>query len=98
LEQGVLGLILWVGFIVWVLTRAGPARSDSWFVGRRLAWTTCASYFAIGLIGTGLLTSIPQVCLLLLNVGWIAARRTEAAPAGQFVSSFESYSPAYKLT
>src|SRR6266436_7427632 len=76
LEQGVLGLGLWLAFISWLVTRPGLAKSDPWFYGNRLAWVTCAVYFGTGLIGTGLLTSIPQTCLLLLNVGWVAARQS----------------------
>lgn len=77
LEEGVLGLGIWVAFIIWLLTRPALARGDSWALGRRLAWVACALYFATGLIGTGLLTSIPHTCLLLLSTGWVAARRPE---------------------
>ncbi len=80
LEQGIVGLGLWIAFIIWLFTRQGGDPTDSWFLGRRLAWVTCASYFAAGLIGTGLLTSIPQTCLFLLSVGWVARQR-ERAPA-----------------
>jgi hypothetical protein len=80
LEQGLVGLGLWIVFIVWLLTRLGQGPADPWFLGRRLAWGTCAAYFATGLIGTGLLTSVPQTCLLLLNAGWIASRQWERAP------------------
>ena len=76
LELGVVGLGLWVAFIVWLLIQPGPSRSDPWFIGRRLAWVTCLVYFAFNLLGTGLLVSIPQTCLLLLNVGWVAARQS----------------------
>ena len=79
LEQGLIGLGLWIVFIAWVLTRRGLRESDPWFLGRRLAWATCAAYFATGLIGTGLLTSLPQTCLFLLNVGWVASRQLEMA-------------------
>src|SRR5260370_6993098 len=73
LEQGLVGLALWVAFIVWVLIRPQPSKSDSWFVGRRLAWVTCAVYFATGLIVTALFTSIPHTSLFLLTVGWFGA-------------------------
>ena len=73
LELGIPGLCLWVGFIVWVLTRRVAYRQDPWSFGRRVAWFTSAAYFASGLIGIGLLASIPQTCLLLLTTGWIAA-------------------------
>lgn len=76
LELGLVGLGLWVAFIVWLLIQPGPSRSDPWFIGRRLAWVTCFIYFAFNLVGTGLLVSIPQTCLLLLNVGWVAARQS----------------------
>jgi len=77
LEQGLIGLGLWIAFIVWLLTRRGVDPSDPWFLGRRLAWVTCAAYFATGLIGTGLLTSIPQTCLFLISVGWVASQPEE---------------------
>ena len=77
LEQGVLGLCLWVGFIVWLFTRRNVRRSDPWYVGRRVAWVTCAAFFATGMIGKGLLTSIPGTALMLLGAGWIAVRRPQ---------------------
>ncbi len=94
LEQGLVGLALWVAFIVWLMIRPQPARSDSWFVGRRLAWVTCAVYFATGLIGTGLLTSIPQTCLLLLSMGWVGAQQFEGVAEQRSVGeNLTQYSP-----
>jgi hypothetical protein len=78
LEQGIPGLCLWICFIAWVLTRKN-AEANKWRLGRQLGWFTCAAYFATGLIGTGLLTSIPQTCLLLLTAGWIAAPKPAKA-------------------
>jgi hypothetical protein len=75
LEQGVLGLCLWLAFIVWLFTRSHVRRSDPWYVGRRLTWVACAAFFATGMIGKGLLTSIPGTALMLLGAGWIAVRR-----------------------
>ena len=77
LEQGVLGLCLWAGFIVWLFTRRNVRRSDTWYVGRRLTWVACAAFFATGMIGKGLLTSIPGTALMLLGAGWIAVRRSQ---------------------
>jgi hypothetical protein len=80
LEQGIPGLCMWIAFLGWVFTRKGTSGRDPWKFGRRLAWFTCAGYFATGLIGTGLLTSIPQTCLLLATTGWIAVPKpVEAA-------------------
>ena len=74
LELGLVGLGLWVAFIVWLLMQPGPPPSDPWSIGRRLAWVVSLIYLGLSFAGTGLLTSIPQTCLLLLNVGWVAAR------------------------
>lgn len=80
LEQGVFGLCLWAAFIVWALTRAGWGRADPWLLGRRLIRIVCVAFFGTGLIGVGLLTSIPGTALLLLSVGWIAVRRPSSVP------------------
>lgn len=99
LEQGLVGLALWIAFIAWLLTRRGEGHADPWFLGRRLAWAACAAYFATGLIGTGLLTSLPQTCLFLLNVGWVASRQSERVTEERLVHtrSLNGYSPRYEL-
>jgi len=99
LEQGLIGLGLWIIFIAWVLTRRGGGASDPWFLGRRLAWTTCAAYFATGLIGTGLLTSLPQTCLFLLTVGWVASGQPERATEERFVPvrNLNRYTTSYEV-
>jgi hypothetical protein len=82
-EQGVIGLTLWVGFVIWFLTRYGSVfRKGPWATGRRLVW--CLSVFGLGtgLIGMGLLTAVPETALLLLGIGWTAtAMRQEAGEA-----------------
>jgi hypothetical protein len=91
LEQGITGLLIWIAFILWLLTRREEDPSDSWYLGRRLARTACAASFVTGLIGTGLLTSIPHTCFLLLLAGWVGARqpRTELAEAVPRYSSID---------
>lgn len=79
LEQGVIGLCLWLGFILWVFSRRTTHPRDPWYLGKRLLWFACASYFITGIIGKGLLTSIPGTALLLLSVGWVAVRQPRAA-------------------
>jgi hypothetical protein len=72
LEQGIPGLLVWMAFLCWVFTRQANPPGQAWFLARRLGWAWCVGAFATGLLGTGLLTSIPATALLLLTVGWIA--------------------------
>jgi hypothetical protein len=91
-EQGVIGLILWLSFIVWFLGRYSSVFAPGpWSTGRRMVW--CLSVFALvsGAIGQGMLTAVPQTAIFLLGIGWCAVpMRKEAierqpvgkAPAG----------------
>jgi O-Antigen ligase len=79
LEQGVIGLLIWVAFIFWALNRRNAFAKNSWQNGRRIAWTCCLCYFGTGLIGTGMLTAIPQSMLFLLLIGWIREPQLEDA-------------------
>ncbi len=72
IEEGIPGLFLWIAFIIWVLTRAAPQRSDPWFLGRRLAYVASLVFLGTGLIGLGLFTWIPGTALLLFLMGWVA--------------------------
>jgi hypothetical protein len=79
LEQGVVGLVFWIAFIMWIASRRNDASDESSKLGRRLAKTTCLVFFIGGVMGTGLLTSIPQTSLFLLLVGWVGARQAETS-------------------
>lgn len=76
LEEGIPGLMLWVAFIAWLLTRAAPRRSDPWFTGQWLARLYCFISFATAPLGTGMLSAIPQTSMLMLFSGWVAAPQT----------------------
>ena len=100
LEQGILGLVIWLAFIFWLLTRRDNWQThDPWHVGRRLAWCACASYFAASVVGTGMLTAVPFTSLLLLSAGWIGARQTEKVEERHFagIDDFHSYSMGSEL-
>ena len=77
LEEGVLGLAMWISFIVWMATRRRNAIGQP-SLGRRLGRFLTVGYFLMACLGTGLLTSVPQSMLLLLAAGWASAG-TEAA-------------------
>lgn len=86
LEQGLPGLLVWMAFIVWVLTRSLGPRGDAWHFPRLLARIACAMYLATGFIGVGLFTAIPFTVMLFLWMAWLAVpERHEAVdpvPAG----------------
>jgi hypothetical protein len=94
LEQGIIGLIIWVAFIIYLYTRGNRDPLDPWYLGKRLAWVSSALLFVIGLTGTGLLTSIPQSSLFLLLVGWVGARQpSTAAEVAPNVARVEAQTP-----
>jgi hypothetical protein len=80
LEQGWPGLLLWVGFIAWALSRRVRRESRDLLLMRRLAWVTCAAFFASGLIGLGMLSAVPQTTLMLLTTGWLAVPVKKVEP------------------
>jgi len=79
LEQGVLGLIVWVAFIVWLLVTTWPGRVRQQYLGTLLLWCAVAVSFIAAPLGTGLLTSIPLTAILMLAAGWLVGRRREEA-------------------
>lgn len=80
LEQGIPGLLLWLTFLAWLLTRPSQESNRAWRNGRAMTLCVVTVSFATGMIGTGLLTSVPQTAILLLGCGWLAGgRRTLGA-------------------
>ncbi len=83
-EQGLIGLLLWAGFVLWYLSRfssafaKGPSATC-----RRLVWCYSVAGLGVGAIGMGMLTAVPQTALLLLGIGWTAAALRKEAPAKQ---------------
>jgi len=72
-EQGVIGLGIWLAFLLWFFSKARVAFAKGpWANTRRLAWALTVFGFGTAWIGTGLLTSIPGTLLLMLGVGWTA--------------------------
>ena len=75
LEQGLPGLLIWVMFILWVVSRRPGRVKDSWLLARRLSWVACASIFAAGMLGMGMLAAVPQTILMLFVIGWATTAR-----------------------
>ena len=95
-EQGVIGLLLWLSFISWFISRAKVAfLPTQWLSSRRLAWCYCAVSVATCFIGTGILTSIPQTALFLLSLGWCASMPIIASRRADSFLTNSEYQPAY---
>lgn len=75
-DQGWVGLGLWLAFLMWLLSRPPHARfATPWQLGRVLMYALVLSSWATAFIGTGALSAIPQSVLMLIQVGVLAASR-----------------------
>jgi hypothetical protein len=81
LETGLIGVVAWLCFVLWIFTRPRARSHDPWFLGLRLAWFASLTFFSMGLIGIGLFTSIPSTIVFLMLLGWIATYHTGEADA-----------------
>lgn len=84
LEQGLMGLGLWVAFLIWTLSRSAPPKNHPWFLCWRLLWYYTLCNFLMGLLGIGLMTSIPHTILLFLGMGFMfsLSRPAPVTPSG----------------
>jgi hypothetical protein len=83
LEQGLVGLVLWLCFIFWFFRQPLPGDRHPWSLGCRLLWYSCLASFGLAILGTGLMTSIPQTSLLFLSMGFLVVRRSSGQPKGR---------------
>ncbi|PTL81836.1 hypothetical protein [Vitiosangium sp. GDMCC 1.1324] len=75
MEQGFIGLVLWLGFLAWFLIKLPPRRRKEQVVANRMMWATVVVMWMTALIGTGLLASVPGSALLLLWMGTLIGMR-----------------------
>lgn len=94
LELGIPGLLMWILFIGWIFTRGEVKKDDMFYLGRRLAYVAVACTFATGLIGTGLLTSVPSTAIVLMLTGWIVVPEVRFAPAANVLAPSVVAAPA----
>jgi hypothetical protein len=73
-EEGVLGVVLWVCFIGWSLSKFPSAANRTQDVVGVAMWVFCAASWLSGLIGVGLLASVPGTVLILSQMGALVAR------------------------
>lgn len=80
-EQGIVGLLLWLAFVAWFISRVGTAFSKGkWANTRRVVWCLAAIGCATAWIGTGMLTAIPGTLLLMLGMGLTAVPEVADSP------------------
>ena len=80
LEQTCIGLCLWIAFIIWFISRRFSPTARMWSLTEELGWVGAVSYFVTGLLGIGLLTSIPQTMLILICAGSATSWRLKEQP------------------
>jgi hypothetical protein len=84
IDQGLVGLGLWLAFLVWLLHRPPPLRLDvPWGMGVVFMFALVLTNWLTAFIGSGTLSSIPGSVLLLIQMGVlvrvreVATRRSE---------------------
>jgi O-Antigen ligase len=70
-EQGLIGLLFWIGFILWFLLQYRSAFAPGpWSSARRMIWFVSVITLSTAFIGNGMLTAVPSAALLLLGIGF----------------------------
>jgi hypothetical protein len=78
-DQGLVGLGLWLAFLVWLLHRPPPARLNvPWGGGIVLMYALVVVTWATAFIGAGTLSSVPGSVLLLAQMGVLVRVRAVA--------------------
>jgi len=97
IEEGILGLMIWLTFLIWTLSSRQPKEKDARLLALKLARTYTAAAFAAAMLGTGILTAIPETPILLMYLGWISTAAIRAA-AGEKVTDRARVSSTYFAT
>ncbi len=95
-EQGLIGFALWIGFILWCVTRRTAFVEHPWRPARRLIWFWYAFSFVSVAIGLGMLTAIPETFFFLLSVGWAVVLPRPEPPIQPMVA-FRKQTPRHQL-
>jgi hypothetical protein len=103
LEQGLPGLLFFLAFFAWFLTRP-IQKDDPARMGKTLLWFITAITFSTAFIGIGMMSSIPGTAMMLLGLGYCVT--PAAAPSGlrrrgftgghQAMFAARSWAPAYQ--
>ena len=88
IEEGVLGVVLWLGLVLWSMSKLPFGRRNAGDMVGPAMWIFCAGSWFSGLIGAGVLSSVPTTVLLLSQMGAVAVRGERAA--GELVPNARS--------
>ncbi len=69
LETGIIGLLLWITFFIWVLQRNPIPTTHPFYFTWRLMWYWCFVSVATAWLGTGLMIAIPSSVIFFLTLG-----------------------------
>ena len=75
-DQGWVGLVGWLAFLVWLLVRPPPRRfAVPWQLGAMMMYALVLTNWATAFLGAGTLSSVPGAVLLLFQMGVLVAVR-----------------------
>jgi hypothetical protein len=90
IDQGWVGLSLWLAFLIWLFRYPPPVRFRArWGLGVVLMHSLTLTNWATAFIGTGTLAAIPMSVLLLAQMGVLIRVRDIASQAEEHVASGE---------
>jgi hypothetical protein len=82
IDQGLVGLALWITFLIWLLHRPPPVRLDvPWGMGVALMFALVLTNWLTAFLGAGTLSSVPGSVLLLTQMGVLVRVREVASSA-----------------
>jgi hypothetical protein len=82
-EQGWIGLIVWLSFLIWLLTRRRDRTPMGGKLGSRLMYCFVLASWLNALFGTGTLAAIPGTALLLLQMTMLSRSASPPIPAAR---------------
>jgi hypothetical protein len=81
LEQSLVGVTLWIGFLIWLLARPRGGWPGGWAVAERLTWLFVLLSWATAMLGCGTLSAVPGTCILLFQMGLLGRSQARGAPS-----------------
>ncbi len=72
IEQGILGVMLWISFLTWILFRNPSRFQKLGGVADIGIWASCAFSWVQGFIGTGVMGSVPATMILMIYMGFLS--------------------------